>query len=631
MPHAGRAPDNDAHRPHGIVRDGVSWSAHVLLPRRTSAPVSLPALHQLGQEPSSAQLPRLDVTNDELTADRRSERGTALSTGLTTEAAGRFSPAGLIGRIRVDTGLETLAWRSCVVLLVAWALGYLSWPFSNDQGNLAWVGGVIRNGGMPYRDAWDVKGPAAHLLFALAGAMFGSNEWGLRLFDLLFLAVGAWSLSRMAEQYAGPRSGRWAVVLYLLWYASLDHHNTAQPDGWAGVMVTAAVALIVTREKRPAGFAGAVSGALIAVCALIKPTYVLFLALPFVEGVTHASKVERGRTLRFWGASVLGFCVPLVLCVAWFIARGALGEWVDVHLRWVPSSYSQLDAAWLNRVQVLLWFFTTRQFAPALPFAIGGLIVVRLSPWRRDVALLAAWAAVAVLGVVIQGQFFDYHWHPVQPPLALLAGLGIHQLLLWRRTTAPNRTETSQVLTASMSSLAVLLVIGAALSPVVHVYRLGRRLTGLTEVVAYDRTEFGPYGHHGGVFPELVTYLETHSKPDETVVVWGSNAGVNYLSHRASPSPFGYAQPLVDPPSSDLRRRYRDEFIRRLESAPPRYVVALSDRLCERKPTPDERKLMGPAEGVMKCLSDVPAVRDFVLSRYTLADTIGPLDIRRRR
>jgi hypothetical protein len=607
-----------------VIGTRVALPAH-------SALVSLPASNQLGQDPSSAQLPRLDVANDELTADRRSARDTALPIGLTTEAAGRFSSTWLIGRIRADIGLETLAWRACVALLVAWALGYLWWPFSNDQGNLAWVGGVIRNGGMPYRDAWDVKGPAAHLLFALAGAMFGSNEWGLRLFDLLYLAIGAWSLSRIAEQYAGPRGGRWAVVLYLLWYASLDHHNTAQPDGWAGVMLTVAVALIVTRENRPAWFAGAGSGALIAICTLIKPTYLLFLALPFFEGVTHTSKVERRRTLQFWGATALGFCVPLALCVAWLIARGALGDWVNVHLRWVPSSYSQLDAAWLNRVQVLLWFFTTRQFAPALPLAIGGLIVVRLSQWRRDVVLLAAWAAVAILGVMIQGQFFDYHWHPLHPPLALLAGLGIHQLLVWRRAAAPNRNEAWRALTAGMSSLAVLLVVGAALSPAVHVYRLGRRLTGLTEVVGYDRTEFGPYGHHGGVFPELVTYLETHSTPDETVVVWGSNAGVNYLSHRASPSPFGYVQPLVDPPNSDLRRRYRDEFIRRLESAPPRYVVALSERVCERAPTPDERKLMGPAEGIMRCLSDIPAVRDFVLSRYTLADTLGPLDIRRRR
>jgi hypothetical protein len=105
---------------------------------------------------------------------------------------------------------------------------------------------------------------------------------------------------------------------------------------------------------------------------------------------------------------------------------------MDVHLGWVPSSYSQLDAAWLNRIQYLLFFLTTKQFAPAIPLAVGGLAVVRLSRWPRDTALLATWTVLAVLGVAIQGQFFAYHWHPAQPPLALLAGLGLHRVLAWR-------------------------------------------------------------------------------------------------------------------------------------------------------------------------------------------------------
>jgi hypothetical protein len=150
-------------------------------------------------------------------------------------------------------------------------------------------------------------------------------------------------------------------------------------------------------------------------------------------------------------------------------------------------------------------------------------------------------------------------------------------------------------------------------------------------VVEYDATEFGPYGHHGGTLPEVVAYLQSHSTPDDMVLSWGSNAGINFLSHRASPSPFGYAQPLVDPPNSDLRRIYRDEFMRRVETAPPRYVVSLSERVCERAPTPDERKLLGPTEGIMRCLADIPPLHDYVLSRYTLEHAIGPLEIRRRR
>ena len=582
----------------------------------------------MGQEPSTTPVQSLDVATEVPPTDlRRVHR----SARLTTEAPAE--PLGISARMAwIQTGgaIETVAWLICLILIAIWAIGYLWWPFSNDQGNLAWVGDVIRAGGMPYRDAWDVKGPAVHLLFALISTTFGHNEWGLRLFDLIFVGVGAWSLSRIAEHYAGPRSGRWTVVIYLLWYASLDHHSTAQPDAWAGVMLCAAVALMVTSEHRPSLLSGLGAGVLIAVCTLIKPTYALFMALPLLEGSLHFKAVARVRVANFLGAAILGFVAPIALCIAWFAARGALGAWMDVHLGWVPSSYSQLDAAWLNRIQYLLFFLTTKQFAPAIPLAIGGLAVVRLSRWPRDTALLAIWTVLAVLGVAIQGQFFAYHWHPAQPPLALLAGLGLQRVLAWRRSIG-SRSEAGQVLAASILALAIVLMVGATVGPAVHGYRLLRRVTGLTDPVGYDRIEFGPYGHHGGEVTELVAYLRSKSTPEETVLVWGSDAGINYLSGRASPSPFGYVQPLVDPPDSDLRRRYRAEFMHRLESTKPRYVVSLNERVCERAPTTDERKLLGPTEGIMRCLGEVPAVRDYVLSRYTVEHVIGPIEIRRRR
>ena len=38
----------------------------------------------------------------------------------------------------------------------------LWWPYGWDQGAMAWVGDTIVDGGMPYRDAWDVKGPLTY-------------------------------------------------------------------------------------------------------------------------------------------------------------------------------------------------------------------------------------------------------------------------------------------------------------------------------------------------------------------------------------------------------------------------------------------------------------------------------------
>ena len=137
-------------------------------------------------------------------------------------------PAKSLGR-RATTSAERIAWTTCIAVLAVWAAMYITWPFSNDQGNLAWVGDVILTGGMPYRDAWDVKGPAAHVAFALVETLFGRNQWGVRVFDLAMLAICAVCLRSIAREHAGAGAIRWSITLFLLWYASLNHIARPSP------------------------------------------------------------------------------------------------------------------------------------------------------------------------------------------------------------------------------------------------------------------------------------------------------------------------------------------------------------------------------------------------------------------
>ncbi len=528
---------------------------------------------------------------------------------------------------------ERIAWLACAVVLAVWAAAYLTWPFSNDQGNLAWVGDVVLSGGMPFRDAWDVKGPGAHLMFAFVEMVFGRNEWGLRLFDLVMMAVCAACLRSIVREYAGRGAMRWSVVLLLLWYASLDHHNTAQPDAWAGVMITGTVALMVTRT-RLSTISGFVSGVLIGYCALIKPTYLLFFALPLLDGWCHLRAEGVGRTVRFWLASGVGLVLPIALCIGWFWYRGALDDWIAVHLHWIPSSYADVDAAWLNRGQYLLAFLTTERFAPAVPLVIGGLWVVRQQS-DRDVGILVAWMLAAALGVLVQGHFYEYHWLPIYPPLALLAGIGLDALWMWvtddgtvrsASATTTERAPRDLPVASIAATLAAVVLLGAVTGPFLHVYRLsGAVVTG--DFSDYERIEFGPFAHQGGVFPELVDYLRARTGPADVILLWGSAAGVNYLSDRPAVKPFGFIQPLVDPPDTELRRQYRARFMTRLTSMPPQYIVALNAAACSRSPSPDERKLMGQAEGLMRCLDDLPPLSAFVSARFVKDRSFGPLEV----
>ena len=98
-----------------------------------------------------------------------------------------------------------------------------------------------------------------------------------------------------------------------------------------------------------------------------------------------------------------------------------------MHVHWIPSSYADVDTAWLNRGQYLLAFLTIGRFAPAVPLVIRGLWIVRQQS-GRDVVMLVAWILAAAFGVLVQGHFYQYHWLPIYPPLALLAGIGLDAL-----------------------------------------------------------------------------------------------------------------------------------------------------------------------------------------------------------
>src|SRR5262245_21558461 len=48
-----------------------------------------------------------------------------------------------------------------VLLPLAWVPLSLQLPLGRDQGIFAWVAEVVLGGGLPYADAWEIKGPVA--------------------------------------------------------------------------------------------------------------------------------------------------------------------------------------------------------------------------------------------------------------------------------------------------------------------------------------------------------------------------------------------------------------------------------------------------------------------------------------
>ena len=518
--------------------------------------------------------------------------------------------------------LERFAWPAACALMASWAIAYLGWPFSSDQGVLSWVGRAIADGGMPYRDAWEIRGPAPFLLYAALAKLFGASQWPLRALDLAILAAGAWCVASIAAKFGGQVAGRVAVVLYVLWFASLGHHDTAQSDGWNGALMAGVALSMVANGGMPKARHAAIAGVLIGLSFVSKPPYAAFVLLPAIIGVGQVARRGVRWLLGFWAAGAVAVIAAASAVLAWVYLGGAWDAFIDIHIRWLLARYTDVESSWLNRVQTTGVFLTASIVATAIGPAILGFIAV----WRRNrefaVALLA-WVGCALLTVMSQGNFYPYHWHPLYPALATLAGIGIGFIFLSSRQ--PN--DPTSVIGRAVCAAAVG---GAALLPLVHVYRAAFLLVGIFSRERYDAIEFGPFGKTG-VFTNLADYFRAHTSPDETVLVWGSSPNVYYISERRAPTRFGYTAPLVTPQDDEFRRRYRAEFFAGLEAKPPAYIATLAPKVCTYARDVDQRRILGRAEERLRCVDDLPGLPAFISDRYVADTTMGPIAVYRLR
>ena len=101
--------------------------------------------------------------------------------------------------------LAALALFAVLALLAR--LWSLQVPLSEDAGAYLYVGDVIRDGGLPYVDAADNKGPLTYLLFGALDIVSGGSTTALRLTLVLACALTALAVAARVRRAAGDLAG----------------------------------------------------------------------------------------------------------------------------------------------------------------------------------------------------------------------------------------------------------------------------------------------------------------------------------------------------------------------------------------------------------------------------------------
>ncbi|HUT35642.1 MAG TPA: glycosyltransferase family 39 protein [Planctomycetota bacterium] len=423
---------------------------------------------------------------------------------------------------------RTVLWVAAVVLATFLVrVPTFRLPLDQDGSVFATVATTWADGGLPYRDAWDHKPPLTYLvyrgLFLFGPATGPGVNFTLRVGSALCDAAAAVLLFLLARRFFGFRAGVGAGLVYTV-FAGMPilQLEAFQPERLAVLCtvagVLAAVAYADCRRYSLAALSGLLFGFGLIAKQIVAPVGVLVWAWLTWDAFRAEGRAAVRRVVIHSVLLAVGAVLPWGLCVAYFAAHGAFGEF------WECTWRFNLFYAEEHRKGSLLAGAVTA--ARTMVFdhgflwlsALGGMAVALARPaLRRWGVLLVGWVLVAFLALILPGQFAYYYYVPTVAPLAIAAGVALGGL--WRAA----RTSPAAAVGAALAALALLAPLGLAAKRS-HAVLVGHVRPDQTNVVVAD----------------VARYVRSKTNEGARIYMRGGRPQVYVLAGRRNICPFLY-------------------------------------------------------------------------------------------
>ncbi len=373
-------------------------------------------------------------------------------------------------RPRRARGAEVPLWTTALALGVVVLAGglCLAMPFWGDQALFTVYARQLTHGAVLYRDVFDIKQPGIFLFYATGGQLFGYDEVGIHLFELLYwVAFSAFAVPALRPYFtrwwSAPLVPILTVAVYYVYAGLLD---LTQVEIVMAFPLLAAWWLIDRAD--PATRQGlrryAAAGLLAAAVVLLKHLYLLIL-LGFIAYAVRRSyrqgvaRTEIGRALAAW---LVALAVPLLVTGGYFAAYGQLPR-----IWW--GYFEMSVSAHLTTPRPLIYLLLgARRFlighAPILILAtIGCIHGLRQRSRQKDlVVAMLLWSALGGFAFIALQGWPEYKWPLFTVPFGILAAVGIEALAAALEGFSPNARRG---LFAAAAAIAVLVFIAAGSAP----------------------------------------------------------------------------------------------------------------------------------------------------------------------
>ncbi len=402
-----------------------------------------------------------------------------------------------------------------------------------DESVSALIAASWLDGGIPYRDAIDQRGPVTYLIYAAVFAVAGVHNmeavhWTL----LLLILVSCVLVFRLGRTLRDDGAGFAVAYLaaFLLAVATFTYRRSqmlAFHTEWPMMLFDALAMLLLwrgLRRRESADVSGSawrdfvLAGLCFALGFLSKQPGLFDAgagALFVLLWQHRRNALFSAETWRIAAALAAGFFATLVATAGYFALHGALGDFVLYYWTYNVEHYTAVVSV-ADRLASLDPFAHSRHYLTANPLLFAGALwstVAAIIAWiRRERTdgrlLIVLWMAFGYFGASYSGRNFGHYFIQIIVPACLLTALAADDLRRLLDAIGRRWRTLPDIVTAARVAVVVLAAVALA-APVV---RFGDEIAWRNlwrEHRGDDRRE------------RLLDAIREHSAADDSIFVWG--------------------------------------------------------------------------------------------------------------
>jgi hypothetical protein len=531
--------------------------------------------------------------------------------------------------------------------LAVLAAPQLWYPLGFDQAVYAACGYAIKNGGVPILDCFETKQMGIMVMYALP-MLFTLSPIAIHAFTLLWTAVTAIVIGRVGANLFGARAGVLAGVLYWLVYAGINYWSMDQAETYANLFFVLASWQLMRGSgdwrleigdwrltqspisnlfyagicigiavwfKYVFGLIGVVLGACLLLNTVVQRPPQLLRKL-----LTHS---------LIYAASVL---LSLALGLGYYALQPGGLDALAQQLSFLRANFPLAEPKPLPEMaQLLLRFLDngadkTGDFKATVPqlVILGGgfplIFVLALIGLLRNVrtramlvVTLLAYFAVGVFIVAWQGNYIQYHFTLIVPPLALLAGAAVGRGSKGAeeqggKGVAPLLLRFSAPLLACATIILLALRMYPWLQDAYDNVIVQRKMP----MQLYAESDQSP------LLP-AADYIQQHTQPDEPIAVFGDAPWLYVLADRPNATRFSFVNVWIKKAGSTHYDLMVQQYLDGLQRNKPVYVVLTK----ENYPWQNNDYLQDYKKAAL--------IYNYVESNYAYEAEVGPFLMFRRK